>query len=396
MVLKSPRQHDSKNNKLKVLLVGPTSPPFGGLETYIETLLDSPLKERFRIIHLDTRKKLRSAASKGRFDLFNAAYGLWRLLELVLLFLRHRPDVMHIPITSTSSGFLRDGIFLRAARPFVPLIIGHVHGGDFDLFVRTAGARKRKFIDRTLDKPDILIALSGYWRSFFEGMGVSTAIEVLPNGIPRSFIDYFDRPAPTERQSGGSVSAERKKPVTILFFGSIGQRKGAFDLLRAASIILESGAAETRFHFVGSEERPGEMDKFNRMLGEFSLSGTVEVSEPRFGEKKMQSFRNADIFVLPTRYDAFPIALLEALAAGLPVVTTPVGSIPEIVNHGENALVVEPGKPTELADALSGLILDPDRRSRMGAANRKLAKEKFGIDSILPALERFYMRKSGK
>ncbi len=376
--------------KRKVLLIGPTSPPFGGLETYIETLLDSSLKDHFRIIHLNTRKKLRQASSKGRFDLFNAAYGLWPFLKLILLIIAHRPAVLHIPITSTSSGFFRDGIFLRAARPFVPVILGHVHGGDFDLFVRTASARKRKFIDRTLEIPDIIIALSGYWRSFMEKMGVKTAVEVLANGIPGSFIEAFNRKAPPARPASGDESGRSGKPVTILFFGSIGHRKGVFDLLHAASLIVKDGKTNTRFQFIGSEERPGEIKKFNKLRAELSLHGVTELLAPRFGEKKVQSFREADIFVLPTMNDALPIALLEALAARLPVVTTPVGGIPEIVTHGENALVVEPGKPDELARALSELIDDPERRSRMGDANRKLAVERYCFDLILPELERLY------
>lgn len=97
-----------------------------------------------------------------------------------------------------------------------------------------------------------------------------------------------------------------------------------------------------------------------------------------------------DIFVLPSLYEGFGIAILEAMAAGRPVVATAVGGIPEVVVHGETGLLVPPGDPVALADALHELLAHPERARALGARGRERAREKFRIESIVRQHEALY------
>lgn len=97
-----------------------------------------------------------------------------------------------------------------------------------------------------------------------------------------------------------------------------------------------------------------------------------------------------DVFVLPSLYEGFGIAILEAMAASRPVVATAVGGIPEVVVHGETGLLVPPGDPVALADALHELLAHPDRARELGARGRERAREKFRIEAIVKRHEDLY------
>ncbi len=97
-----------------------------------------------------------------------------------------------------------------------------------------------------------------------------------------------------------------------------------------------------------------------------------------------------DVFVLPSLYEGFGIAILEAMAAGRPVVATAVGGIPEVVVHGETGLLVPPGDPVAMADALHELLAHPERARALGARGRERAREKFRIESIVRQHEALY------
>ena len=88
-------------------------------------------------------------------------------------------------------------------------------------------------------------------------------------------------------------------------------------------------------------------------------------------------FAQADLFVFPTRGDCLPLAVMEALAAGLPVITTTVGALPEAVTHGETGWVVPPDDPDALGGALTALASDAPLRARLSRSARSVGRERF-------------------
>ncbi|BFU94003.1 MAG: putative GDP-mannose-dependent alpha-(1-6)-phosphatidylinositol monomannoside mannosyltransferase [Nitrospira sp.] len=97
-----------------------------------------------------------------------------------------------------------------------------------------------------------------------------------------------------------------------------------------------------------------------------------------------------DIFVLPSLYEGFGIALLEAMAAGRPVIATSVGGIPEFVTHGETGLLVEPGNVTALAEAIHAFLESPERARRIALRGQIHARERYGIQAIVRRHEQVY------
>jgi glycosyltransferase involved in cell wall biosynthesis len=100
--------------------------------------------------------------------------------------------------------------------------------------------------------------------------------------------------------------------------------------------------------------------------------------------------RAADIVVLSSRTEAFPNVVLEAMATGLPVVTTDVGSVREMVEDGRSALIVPAGDPTRLRDAIERLSLDPALRNSFGARGRAVVEQRFGIGAMCEAREALF------
>jgi glycosyltransferase involved in cell wall biosynthesis len=116
---------------------------------------------------------------------------------------------------------------------------------------------------------------------------------------------------------------------------------------------------------------------------------TVRMMPPVSGDDKTACFERADVFVFPSHDEGMPMAVLEAMAAGLPVVATAVGGIPELLEDGENGMLVAPRAPKDLSRALERLCRDPRLRLRMGSRSARLAQD-FDIDLYARRLSSIY------
>jgi glycosyltransferase involved in cell wall biosynthesis len=101
-------------------------------------------------------------------------------------------------------------------------------------------------------------------------------------------------------------------------------------------------------------------------------------------------YASADLFVLPSRMESFPLVLLEAMASGLPVVATAVGGVPELVVHGETGLLVPPNDPLALAQAINSLLDDPEGMKSMGARGRDTVRERYTWDKVAARMAGFF------
>lgn len=186
----------------------------------------------------------------------------------------------------------------------------------------------------------------------------------------------------------GGRGSERRDPPRLLTVGRLVEQKGFEDLLEACAILRDRGLA-FRCDIVGGAQVPDDTNTYVRLgrlhrrlgldgvvcfLGELPFSGILD------------AYLAADIFVLPCVVardggtDVTPNAVIEAMAMRLPVVSTPIAAIPEIVEDGTSGLLVAPRDPVALADALSSLLADAQLRARLGAAARKRIEERFDIE----------------
>lgn len=142
--------------------------------------------------------------------------------------------------------------------------------------------------------------------------------------------------------------------------------------------------------FVGSwptEDRPSELTALAQREG---IAEQVEFLGPRFGDEKWQIFRTSDIFCMPTYFsgEAMPLSIIEAMACGLPIVSTHWRAIPDLVTDGENGFLVPCQDANTLADRLSELLRDHQLRQRMGQAARQRFLDRHTIEQFHHAFER--------
>ncbi|WP_432507646.1 glycosyltransferase [Kineococcus arenarius] len=175
------------------------------------------------------------------------------------------------------------------------------------------------------------------------------------------------------------ASAERAArapgPLRVLFVGRLVPEKGPSVLLDAIAQLRRRAAADAvQARIVGAGPLESELRRRVRELG---LQDVVELLGALPNEELPKQYRWADAFCLPSFAEGVPVVLMEAMATGLPVVTTPVAGIPELVRDGENGFLVPPGRADALADALLVLAADERLRRRAGAAGRARVVEEF-------------------
>ena len=192
-------------------------------------------------------------------------------------------------------------------------------------------------------------------------------IRRLYNGID---LDYF---RPTKKKRRGSFR--------ILAVGRLVEKKGFADLIKACALLKEQGVS-FRCDIIG---KGSEQANLAALIAELGLGEQVRLKGPRAQDGVRKAYRKADLFVLPcvvgsdNNQDGLPTVLLEAMACGIPVVSTCLTGIPEMITDGNEGRLVAPGDVAALARALGELAVDETLRQRMGVAARVTAERKFDV-----------------
>jgi glycosyltransferase involved in cell wall biosynthesis len=171
--------------------------------------------------------------------------------------------------------------------------------------------------------------------------------------------------------------------------GAISAHKGHFDIL-AAALLLRS--RPIRFCFAGPLHPGGEGEHVRRRVQELGLDAAVSFAGPVGTRRKWDLLAEADVFLLPSSAEGMPNSVLEAMAAGLPVIASPVGSVPEMLGAGQGGRLVAPGDFDRLAEALIELQENPELRRSLGQWNRTRVDASYRMDRVLAQLDGLYQR----
>jgi glycosyltransferase involved in cell wall biosynthesis len=294
----------------------------------------------------------------------------WRdlaaLVELTRLLRRERPDILHA--SSSKAGVLGRVAALLAR---VPIRIFTAHGWAFTAHAGLASLLYR-WADR-LVRPLTSVTVCVAEQQRAAGIAARTCdperTVVIPNGVDVAG-------APRARLDG--------RPPVVVAVGRLKPPKDALTLVRAL-VRLPRGSYEARI--VGDGPDRPRVEEEIRSLG---LTEHVRLAGDR--RDVPAQLAAADVFVLSSASEGMPVSVLEAMAAGLPVVASRVGGVPELVAEGESGLLVDPGEPDELAAALLRLVQDPELRRRLGAAGRARAEQRFDVDAFRRAHVELYSR----
>jgi glycosyltransferase involved in cell wall biosynthesis len=345
-----------------IIVIGPTPPPYNGVSVMTRQLLDAAAASGRRVVHLDTRDE-RPVVTMGRFDFQNVALGLKHALQFAGLLLRAPRAAVYVPISQSRWGFVRDAVFLIGARLAGRPRYVHLHGGYFGEFVRRSGSAFRLLARFALAGAEQAWVLTPGLAHNFRDLVPDDRVRVLENAID-------DLPAANGRA--------HPDELTILYLSNLVPEKGCFALVDALERLGER-LSGTRVVFAG-DAFPGVREQIEQRARGLADQGIrIDLTGPVAGQAKLDLLRDADLFAYPTAYtyEGQPLVLLEAMAAGLPIVTTRHAGIPDTVRDGSEGLLVETGDTDALADALARLAGDAELRDRLGRAARARYEDRY-------------------
>lgn len=298
----------------------------------------------------------------------------WYITSYVRMALKMASDrkvsIMHLH-TAADGSFWRNADLVKLGRFFGRKIILHIHASRFKDFYNEASSKDKARIIRTLKSTDRIIVLSQSWKEWFESIGISSSsLTILHNITPEP--TYI----PSAKADDGKTH--------FLFLGEIGQRKGVFDIIRAIAAHKDEAEGKIELRIGGNRNE----EQLISAIKENGLDGIVRFEGWVSGEKKLRLLNWADIYILPSFNEGLPISILEAMSYGHPVISTPVGGIPEVVDA--NGILVTPGNAEEIWSAMSGHIGNPSLITQEGEISLKNVKP-YLPEGVIGDLRKIYL-----
>ncbi len=342
---------------MKILLLSHFPPPVHGSALVGQLILNSSiLNSNFEFININLLAS-QKVQDSGRFQGRKLISFIRLLWVLTYNLIQNRPKICYYALTTTGLAFYRDVLLVGIIKFFGIPIVYHLHNKGVQTNANNwINYQLYRYVFHRSD----IILLSELLYPDIDQFVKKEYVHICPNGISNISL----------------IQVKKEKP-TILFLSNLIQSKGIYELLEACQLLKKRGI-DFQLNIVGSE---GDIliKDLNKVIESYSLEKFVSVLGPIFNEEKFKSLVSASVFVLPTFYpnECFPLVLLEAMQASLPVISTYEGGIPDIVIDGETGYLVPQRDINALADRMQELIENPHLREQMGQAGRKRYEELF-------------------
>lgn len=356
----------STDNKNKILFIMHMPPPVHGAAMMGKYIHDSRLiNDSFdcHYINLATAKDL-ADIGKIRLQKFTQFYSLLCTIRKEVK--RIRPQLVYVTPNAKGGAFYKDFIVIQMLKQMGCKVVVHYHNKGVAL-------RQDKMIDNWLYRiffrklKVILLAEALY--TDVQKYVLRKDVSICPNGIPEALT--------TE------VSAIRHNEVPkLLFLSNLLIDKGVFTLLDTCRMLKEKGCRFT-CDFVGGETADINAERFNQEVQARGLTRIVEYKGKKYGAEKEEILQMADIFILPTYNECFPLVLLEAMQQGVPCIGSNEGGIADIIVPNETGYIVPKKSAQALAEKIEILLQDSGKRLEMGSKGL----ERYRLLFTLPAFE---------
>ena len=371
----------------ETILIGSLPPPMTG-QTIAFQMVCEGFQERelpHRVIDLSGKEHMRA---EGGFSLRRLRQ-LFKPFCNALILLVGRKN-LYLSATQNWAGFLRDSTFILLAAIGRQRIVIHVHGGNYDGFYASLSPLQQHVVRAVFKSVDRILVLGKSLFGMFDfEPALRDKIQVVFNGLPYQIGETPVEPKHLPRGQG------RPK---LLFLSNLIVSKGYLQVLEALHILVRDRGIDAECHFCGSfvlvsdicpysTPKEAEADFLHR-IKKYGLGEHAFYHGPVDGNGKLRFLQNSHFFLLPTRYvyEGQPISIIEALAFGLVVITTPHRTIPEMVEEGEAAELIPFDRPEEIARVIEFYIRDPDEFYAMSRASINRYRETFTREQHLNRL----------
>lgn len=350
-------------NKIRVLMIGNDSTVKGGITSVISQLLNHDWnKDGVEMSFIPTYIETNNIRKMAFF-----AKSYWKIKSELK---KNKIDIVHIHMSYKGS-FIRKYVIHKLCKKYNTPDIIHLHGSEFNKWFNESNINKQNQIRVLLREANAFIVLGEKWNNAIKQIEPKANTVVVSNSI--------HIPVKTTKWNN---------PFQVLFLGVLIKRKGVADLLKAIKILERSGkTANVRFVIAGTGE---EEDNLKSQCNKLELDKIIEFVGWTNGEKKIKLIKESQMLVLPSYNEGLPIAILEAISYGLPIVATDVGDISAAVKDKENGYLVKPGDIERLADRMEKIILNKHIYDNMSIASRKIAENEFSDEKYFLKLKESY------
>jgi len=335
----------------------------GGISSVIKGYLSTELPKRHNIILI--------ASHKDGTKFIKLIQAITGLIKTFFYLITKKIDIVHIH-TGDIVSCKRKYIYFKLVRLFNPKIIFHFHGASFLDQYLDAPKILQERIKYLFEETDLVICLSNSWKDSILSIAPRSTVRVLPNAVTIPEVSYPNK--------------EKRDGLQISFLGLIGERKGVFDLLKVIRKFIDK-----KYNISLNIGGNGEIERLNFMINNLGLSEYVKYLGWINEKEKDTLLRKTDIFVLPSYGEGLPMSILEAMSYSIPVVSTPVGGIPELISDGETGFLIEPGDIDALYTKLKQLIVDDKLRLMLGEKGREVIAQKHNIKKISKQIDQIYL-----
>lgn len=340
----------------KVLIVATSRKTRGGITSVVKAYESSDLWKNFHCHWVQTH---RDGPSWRKIQYFFT--GMIDFLVRIPFY-----DIVHIH-TADYGTEKRKRIFASLTKIFGKKLIVHLHSSGPEYSI---GGKYRKLYDYSFSHADKVLLLSKTWHD--------EVTKAFP--LSNEKIEILYNPCPNV-----SPSMFKERESYILFAGTLIHRKGYDDLIKAFASIADK-YPRWRLKLAGN----GEIEMGKQLAEQLGIADRVEFLGWISNQQKDSAFRHASIYCLPSYSEGFPMGVLDAWAYHLPVVTTPVGGIPDIAIDNENIMIFTPGDINTLAVKLECLMNDSELYDKMTMASEQFSNGIFNISYLTNQLSNIY------
>ncbi|MDZ8108187.1 MAG: glycosyltransferase family 4 protein [Nostoc sp. DedQUE12a] len=330
--------------QVHILMLGASLEQNGGIAS-VEKLIIKHISPDMKIQHITTHDE---GSITYRIMVFAKA-----LVRLLWVILTEKIDVVHIHISDGGS-VVRKAIFCVVAFIFDKPVLMHAHGAEFQVTYAKLPRLAQQILRQIFHRCQKFIALSKNWYDYY----------ILNLGLNPNQVIVLPNPSELPSQI---PDRQNRNQIILVFCGRVGERKGAFDLIQAYADLPDNQKKSAQLIIAGD----GEIEKAQQLAASLNLTERVTFLGWIDSEKRDEVLLKADVFILPSYNEGLPMAILEAMGWSLPVISTPVGGIPELVISNKNGLLVTPGNIQQLSEAMKLLIEDRALRLSLGSNARK-------------------------
>lgn len=357
-----------------VILVGQMPPPYTGQNVMTELTVRGSYANA--CIHHVPTDFSRSVDEMRALQLRKLRHLLVSIARIVVARVRHRARVLYY--TPTPVGGLpvaRDVVTLLATRWMFGRTIFHFHAAGMVPLLEQAQGLRRAVLWRAYGRPDVAIRLSALAPQ--DGLATQARAEVV-----------IRNPAPPVPVDGVTDDSPHSDVPVVLCVGALSPDKGLHRLLEVTRLLRDRGLV-FQTHLVGDYSSSAVRADAEAFVGRHGLRGTVVHHGVQVGAVKCRLYARASVFCFLTSYpvEVYPLVLVEATQAGLPIVTTRWSAIPDMVSEGENAFLVEPDDVEGAARHVADLLTDQSLQTRMAAASLRRAQAELTVAGYWQAID---------